>query len=164
MNFLHQLTQDISALLTEKKWQLVTAESCTGGMLASYLTEMPGSSLWFERGFITYSNLAKQEMLSVPKILLNTYGAVSEPVVAAMAIGALEHSAAQCAVSITGIAGPQGGSIQKPVGTVCFGWAIKGMSTAKTLTKQFSGDRYVIRLEACQEALLGIQLMAKNIF
>ncbi len=157
------LIQEISTLLKERHWQLVTAESCTGGLLSSYLTEIPGSSIWFERGFVTYSNLAKQEMLSVPESLLNEYGAVSEHVAAAMAIGALQHSAGDIAVSITGIAGPDGGSLEKPVGTVCFGWAALGAGLTKTVRKQLSGNRQDIRSAACQEALSGILSFIKNI-
>ena len=160
MNIFNQIIKEIATLLKEKNWQLVTAESCTGGLTAGYLTEIPGSSDWFERGFVTYSNLAKEEMLSVPKQLIEEYGAVSEPVAAAMAIGALKHSAGQIAVSITGIAGPDGGSIEKPVGTVCFGWAVQGMDT-KTIRKQFTGTRQEIRISACLEALSGILLILR---
>lgn len=148
------LIKGISAVLIKNNWQLVTAESCTGGLIASYLTEIPGSSVWFERGFITYSNLAKEEQLSVPKALIEKYGAVSEPVAQAMVIGALKHSPAYVAVAVTGIAGPDGGSIEKPVGTVCLGWAALGMMP-KTVTKHYSGDRQKIRLAACQDALSG---------
>lgn len=155
MNVFNPIIKEIATLLKEKNWQLVTAESCTGGLVASLLTEIPGSSVWFERGFVTYSNLAKEEMLSVPKQLIEEYGAVSEPVAAAMATGALKHSAGAIAVSITGIAGPDGGSIEKPVGTVCFGWAAQGMNT-KVIRMQFTGSRQEIRLAACHEALLGI--------
>lgn len=162
MTHFNSLIQDISILLKERHWQLVTAESCTGGLLSSYLTEIPGSSLWFERGFVTYSNLAKQQMLSVPEPLLNEYGAVSEPVAAAMAVGALQHSAGDIAVSITGVAGPDGGSVEKPVGTVCFGWAAQGTGVSKTLRKQLSGNRQDIRLAACHEALFGILSFIKN--
>lgn len=161
MNILNPLINEIAVILKEKNWQLVTAESCTGGLVASFLTEIPGSSVWFERGFVTYSNLAKEEMLSVPKQLLKDYGAVSESVAAAMATGALQHSAGQVALSITGIAGPDGGSIAKPVGTVCFGWAAQGMSV-KTLKKQFTGNRQEIRLASCQEALSGVLSLIKK--
>lgn len=163
MSTFDHLIKEIATILKEKNWQLVAAESCTGGLLASYLTEIPGSSVWFERGFVTYSNLAKQEMLSVSKQVLNQYGAVSEPVAAAMAVGALQHSAGQVAVSITGIAGPDGGSVEKPVGTVCFGWITAGMNSAMTVRKQFSGNRQEIRLAACQEALSGVFSLLKSI-
>lgn len=149
------LITSIAQGLQSKNWQLVTAESCTGGLIASCLTEMPGSSKWFERGFVTYSNLSKEEMLGVSSAVLLEFGAVSEPVAAAMAMGALQHSAANLAVSVTGIAGPSGGSIEKPVGTVCLGFAIRG-EKARTLTIRCSGDRQAIRLEATQRVLEGI--------
>ena len=163
MSTFNPLIIEIATILKTNNWQLVTAESCTGGLVAASLTEIPGSSNWFERGFVTYSNLAKQEMLSVPRQLMEQHGAVSESVAAAMAMGALEHSSGQIAVSITGIAGPDGGSAAKPVGTVCFAWAATGMPSAKTLTKHFSGDRQDIRLAACQEALTGVLSLIKNI-
>ncbi|MFI4919028.1 MAG: CinA family protein [Legionellales bacterium] len=152
---------DIARHLTELKWQLVTAESCTGGLIASCLTEQAGSSVWFERGFVTYSNLAKQELLDVPEALIMEFGAVSEPVALAMAVGALQRSAGHIALSVTGIAGPGGGSVDKPVGTVCFGWAAHGM-TPQTLTKQFVGNRQDIRLAACQQALEGVLAIIKR--
>lgn len=161
MSSFDKLIKEIAAILKKKSWQLVTAESCTGGLIASYLTEISGSSVWFERGFVTYSNLAKEELLSVSKELIEEYGAVSEPVAQAMATGALQHSAGDVAVSVTGIAGPDGGSFEKPVGTVCFSWAARGMSS-KILRKQFTGDRQDIRLAACQEALSGILSYIKN--
>jgi len=162
MNTFDKLIKNISQLLVKNNWQLITAESCTGGLLASYLTEIPGSSAWFERGFVTYSNLAKQELLSVPQPLIEEFGAVSEEVAAAMAMGALQHSAGHIAVSVTGIAGPDGGSIEKPVGTVCFGWVSQGMDSSITLRKQFTGNRQDIRLAACHEALAGILLLLKT--
>lgn len=155
------LINDIALLLKKNNWQLVTAESCTGGLIASQLTDIPGSSAWFERGFVTYSNLAKQEMLAVPAQLLLQHGAVSEPVAAAMAAGALQASAGQIALSVTGIAGPDGGTAQKPVGTICFGWAGKGVEV-RTLTKQFAGSRQEVRLAACQQALQGVFLLLKE--
>lgn len=155
MSIFNELIYQIAARLKKNNWQLVTAESCTGGLIASVLTEISGSSLWFERGFVTYSNLAKEELLAVPKKLIEEYGAVSEAVARAMAMGALQASAATIAVSVTGIAGPDGGSVEKPVGTVCFGWAVQGMQTS-TLKTQFHGDRQAIRLAACEEALTGV--------
>src|SRR6187401_2663879 len=119
MSSFNTLIIEIAQYLKAHNWQLVTAESCTGGLVASCITEIPGSSLWFERGFVTYSNLAKQEMLGVPKKLIANYGAVSEEVASAMAVGALAHSKGHIALSVTGVAGPDGGSIEKPVGTVC---------------------------------------------
>ncbi len=149
-----ELIENIAQGLKQKNWQLVTAESCTGGLIAAMLTEIPGSSLWFERGFVTYSNLAKEQMLNVPKEKIVQFGAVSEEVAQAMAIGALNNSAGQIALSVTGIAGPDGGSLEKPVGTVCLGWA--SHERFGTLKKQLSGNRQEIRLQACQEALEGL--------
>lgn len=153
ISFLEQL----AALCIDKKIQLSTAESCTGGLVAKLITDRAGSSQWFERGFVTYSNLAKEQMLGVDSALLEQWGAVSEPVAKAMAEGALKHSAAHYALSITGIAGPDGGSEDKPVGTVCFGWAwyagdnqhIKGSIT----TRHFSGDRKSVRNQSARYAL-----------
>ncbi len=149
------LIAEIALLLKRAHWQLVTAESCTGGLIAANLTAVAGSSAWFERGFITYSNRAKQEMLAVPEQLLLTFGAVSEEVASAMAEGALQHSAGQIALAVTGIAGPDGGSVEKPVGTVCFAWASKGVLT-HSLKKQFNGSREDIRQAACEQALAGV--------
>jgi nicotinamide-nucleotide amidase len=155
MSFFDKLIQEIALILKKNNWQLVTAESCTGGLIASYLTEIPGSSAWFERGFVTYSNLAKEEMLSVPKQLIETYGAVSEPVALAMATGALQHSAAHVAVAVTGIAGPDGGTFEKPIGTVCLSWAAVDRKPMTT-KKHFTGDRQDIRFAASQEVLSGL--------
>ena len=119
--------------LVERGVMLVAAESCTGGWLAKACTDLPGSSAWFERGFVTYTNEAKQEMLGVTAETLQAHGAVSEPTVAEMAAGALAHSRAQISVSISGIAGPGGGSEEKPVGTVCFGWALEGSEPVQSV-------------------------------
>lgn len=159
MNQHIELIKKIATHLSALKWQLVTAESCTGGLIASAVTEVAGSSQWFERGFVTYSNLAKEEMLSVSPQLIREHGAVSEEVALAMAMGALQHSAGHIAVSVTGIAGPDGGSIEKPVGTVCFGWATRTASP-RSLKRQFDGSRQEIRLAACQEALEGVLSIA----
>lgn len=146
----------IGELLKKKGKTLTTAESCTGGGIAYMLTEVVGSSAWFERGFVTYCNKAKQEMLGVsPKTLLS-HGAVSEEVAAEMAKGALKEAKADLALSVTGIAGPTGGSDVKPVGMVCFGWAsAKGVFTG---TCQFEGDRYQIRRSAIAHSLAQILL------
>lgn len=162
MNSISDLVYDISLILMRVQWQLVTAESCTGGLVASQLTDIPGSSLWFERGYVTYSNRAKQDMLDVPEELIVNYGAVSEQVALAMAVGALKKSAGHIALSVTGIAGPNGGSLDKPVGTVWFGWAAQGIRP-KTSKKLFPGDRHEIRLAACQYALEGVLLMMQEI-
>lgn len=156
------LIKELAQSLQENHWHLVTAESCTGGLVASELTELAGSSQWFERGFVTYSNLSKQELLGVPGELLQDFGAVSLEVAAAMAMGALKHSAGDIALSVTGIAGPGGGSPEKPVGTVCFAWAYR-QGQVHTLKEQFSGDRHTVRQAACQTALEGLRSFLKEI-
>jgi nicotinamide-nucleotide amidase len=147
---IHELT----TLLIHTHKTVVTAESCTGGMLAAYLTDLPGSSQWFERGFVTYSNAAKIELLNVPPQLLTQFGAVSCEVAHAMASGALAASHADLSIAITGIAGPDGGTLEKPVGTVCFGWGFQGKITTRRM--QFpSSERGEIRRLACYEAMKG---------
>ena len=122
-NVVHQLAIRVGNKLRDERLMLATAESCTGGMVATAITDISGSSNWFERGFVTYSNLAKTEMIGVPAALIDQHGAVSEPVAKAMAEGALRNSRAQVSVAITGVAGPAGGSDSKPVGTVSFAWS-----------------------------------------
>lgn len=148
--------------MLKHQWMLVTAESCTGGLIAGACTDLAGSSAWFERGFVTYTNAAKTEMLGVDTALIATHGAVSEPVVRAMVLGALQHSRAQVALAVTGIAGPTGGSPDKPVGTVWFGWATP--AGVHTEVQQFAGDRAAIRTATMQHALarLAISLKAKE--
>jgi len=150
--------KEVFTILHNKKLKLTTAESCTGGWLAKVITDISGSSEIFDRGFVTYSNKAKQEMLGVSIQTLNKYGAVSEEVVAEMAVGALKNSAANLSVSISGIAGPTGGTPDKPVGTVCFAWILTNSSTL-TETVLFSGDRMEIRQQAVNYALQGILKM-----
>jgi nicotinamide-nucleotide amidase len=133
---------------------LACAESCTGGLLCAALTETAGSSQWFERGFVTYSNRAKEEMLGVPEEVLESFGAVSQQAAQAMAQGALRNSRAQVSLAITGIAGPGGGSETKPVGMVCFAWALSHISLIET--KHFSGGRESVRLAAAEHALRGV--------
>lgn len=146
--------------LHEKGWMLTTAESCTGGWLAQLITAIPGSSAWFDRGFITYSNQSKQDMLGVSAESLETHGAVSEETVQEMAAGALKNSRAHISASISGIAGPGGGTRQKPVGMVCNGWATADGMTLST-TCRLSGDREEIRSRAVAAALRGlIELLA----
>lgn len=130
---------------------LATAESCTGGMIAAHCTDLAGSSVWFERGFVTYSNAAKTEMLAVDAALIAQHGAVSEAVARAMATGALQHSKAQVAVAVTGIAGPSGGSLDKPVGTVWFAWATPSGLTSEL--QEFPGDRAAVRAATVRHAL-----------
>lgn len=145
----------LSARLIAKKWSLVTAESCTGGWVAKAVTDIPGSSAWFERGFITYSNESKQEMLGVNGIILERSGAVSQQVVREMAAGALQHSNAQIAVAISGIAGPGGGTRDKPCGLVCFAWACHKHAVISS-EKILPGNRKKIRKKAVLIALRGV--------
>ena len=149
------LTQQLAQILLAKGFKIALAESCTGGLLAAQLTSLAGSSDWFERGFVTYSNQAKEESISVPKELIEQYGAVSEEVARAMAEGVLNHSLAQVSAAITGIAGPGGGSANKPVGMVCFAWGMQvdDQIQTRSQTKQFSGDRQSIREQACVYAI-----------
>jgi len=141
---------------------LATAESCTGGWLGAVLTSIPGSSLWYERGFISYSNMAKREMLGVKTEILARNGAVSEPTARAMAEGALAHSHADMTVAITGIAGPGGGTPEKPVGTVCFAWAARKQPT-QSRTERFNGDREGIRRQAIKTALEGLSTLLSSL-
>jgi len=146
-----ELTRRLAEVLTQRQVFLACAESCTGGLIAAACTDLPGSSRWFERGFVTYSNAAKTELLGVPPELIVQHGAVSDAVVRAMARGALAQSHAQLALAVTGVAGPDGGSADKPVGTVWFGWA-----SATGLHSQcchFSGDRATVRACTVQHAL-----------
>jgi nicotinamide-nucleotide amidase len=150
------ILQRLADALRMRGWMLATAESCTGGWIAKLCTDLAGSSVWFERGFVTYSNEAKQDMLGVNTATLAQYGAVSEPVVAEMAAGVLLHSRAQIALSVSGIAGPTGGTASKPVGTVCFGWAREG-GEVHTETCHFTGDRDAVRLQSVEYALRGVE-------
>jgi nicotinamide-nucleotide amidase len=152
---LEALAARVGAALLADYLMLATAESCTGGWVSQCLTAIAGSSAWFERGFVTYSNAAKRDMLGVPEVTLAAHGAVSQPVAVAMAEGALRHSRADWAVAITGIAGPDGGTVEKPVGTVCFAWAIRDGGTT-TETRHFPGDRQRIRAQAVACALSGV--------
>lgn len=152
---LEALAAQVGALLAANGEKLATAESCTGGWVAQCLTAIDGSSAWFERGFVTYSNEAKQEMLGVNSEILATHGAVSEATAIAMARGALARSHADRALAITGIAGPGGGSPGKPVGTVCFAWVGPDLQEACE-TRQFSGDRETVRALSVAHALSGI--------
>lgn len=141
-------------LLLRGEW-LAVAESCTGGWLAQELTALAGSSQWFERGFVTYSNAAKRELLGVPEGTLSAHGAVSEATVQAMALGVLARAPVDWSVAISGVAGPAGGSPEKPVGTVCFAWAGKA-SGCEVQTCHFAGDREAVRRQAVLQALRGL--------
>ncbi|KTD65751.1 CinA family protein [Legionella spiritensis] len=157
MNSLRHLLPELTRKLLAMNLMITTAESCTGGMIASLLTELPGSSVWFERGFVTYSNAAKQEMLGVDKHLIQSHGAVSIPVAEAMATGALHHSRADVALSVTGVAGPDGGTLDKPVGTVCFAFTGRDMPL-RSQYRSFppSSSREQIRQWSCIDALQGM--------
>ncbi len=141
----------LADLLRARGWKLATAESCTGGMIAAACTDLAGSSDWFERGFVTYSNEAKSELLGVDPALVAAQGAVSEVVARAMAFGAIRHSHAQASVAVTGVAGPAGGSQDKPVGTVWFGFQVDGLLTSET--RRFPGDRAAVREATVRHAL-----------
>lgn len=158
---LEQLVKELADILIEQDKMLVTAESCTGGWVAKCCTDLPGSSTWFDRGFVTYSNEAKQEQLGVEHATLEKNGAVSLPVVEEMAFGALKHSAADISVAITGIAGPGGGSEYKPVGTVWIGWGLKD-GGVHSICFQFEGEREAVRRQAVFEALRGIIKNARD--
>ncbi len=149
---LETLASELGAVLLQRGWLLATAESCTGGWAAQAATAVAGSSVWFERGFVTYSNEAKMEMLGVRAETLEAFGAVSEETATEMVQGALARSRAQAAFSITGIAGPSGGTPDKPVGTVCFAWARVGTHVVSA-RRQFSGDRQQVRAQSVQLAL-----------
>ncbi len=146
--------QLLAGLLLENNLFLATAESCTGGMIAAACTDLPGSSAWFERGFVSYSNAAKTELLGVDAALIAQHGAVSEPVARAMAFGAIRRSQAQVSVAVTGVAGPSGGSVDKPVGTVWFGFSVGGMLTSEVM--RFAGDRAAVRAATVAHALAGL--------
>lgn len=148
------LVTELAAALLARGAQMATAESCTGGLIAGACTDIAGSSDWFERGFVSYSNQAKTEMLGVDAALIEAHGAVSEAVALAMARGALAHSRARCSVAVTGVAGPGGGSAAKPVGTVWFGWCVDGRTEAEC--RRFDGDRAAVRQQTVEHALRGL--------
>ncbi|MCH9799091.1 MAG: nicotinamide-nucleotide amidohydrolase family protein [Betaproteobacteria bacterium] len=155
MDALIKLSTQLGQALKEKNFTLALAESCTGGLASAAITDIAGSSAWFDCGFVTYSNAAKQSMLNVSEKTLTQYGAVSEKTAEEMAIGALNNSLADIAGSITGIAGPTGGSIDKPVGTVCFAYAIKN-GCVITTSKHFTGNRQQIRQQSVIQLLNGL--------
>ncbi len=152
---LHRLAGEVGDALHRLEARLVTAESCTGGWVAKELTAIPGCSAWFDMGFVTYSNQAKQDLLGVRAGTLETQGAVSEATVAEMAAGALARSGAQVALAVSGIAGPGGGSPDKPVGLVCFGWITRA-GGRRTASEHFTGDRDAVRAQAVACALRGV--------
>lgn len=152
---LEALARRLGEALVDAGLLLATAESCTGGWVAKVVTDVPGSSGWFERGVITYSNAAKAELLGVPRALLEAHGAVSEPVARAMAEGALAASRAHLAVAVSGIAGPGGGTPDKPVGTVWLAWAQRD-GRLRTRRERFPGDREAVRRQTVRAALEGL--------
>lgn len=153
MDELTQLAEQVGATLKAHGMLLATAESCTGGWVGQAITAAAGSSQWYDRGFITYTNAAKQEMLGVAARTLAEFGAVSEQTVQEMAAGALKHSHADIALAVSGIAGPSGGTADKPVGMVCIAWALcAGLARAETF--HFAGDREAVRQQAVQMALI----------
>ncbi len=158
MHDIPALVEQLAERLLQRRQWLAVAESCTGGWLAKCLTDRAGSSGWFERGFVTYSNAAKQELLDVPATVLELHGAVSEPTVLAMARGVLAHSHADVAVAVSGIAGPGGAVPGKPVGTVCFGFAVAG-GRERAQTVLFTGDRAAVRHQAVLHALQQLLLL-----
>jgi nicotinamide-nucleotide amidase len=171
------LCTTLAHVLGARKLSLCTAESCTGGLIAASCTQLSGSSAWFERGFVTYSNAAKHELLGVPSALIEAHGAVSEEVAKAMALGALAHSNAALSVAVTGVAGPTGGTAAKPVGTVWLAWAwrdsdqqtssqqsSKQQTHCETLLQQFKGSRSEVRFATTELALTHLTEIAQKAF
>ncbi len=158
----YSLADQLGQVLLRRNIRCVVAESCTGGQVAAAITDVAGSSAWFDRGFVTYSNESKQQMLGVPGTLIVTHGAVSEEVVRAMAAGALAASDAEVSVAISGVAGPDGGSAEKPVGTVWFAWAGYLLPT-HTECHVFTGDRLAVREQAVNVALKGLTRAAEEV-
>ncbi|MDQ3185614.1 MAG: nicotinamide-nucleotide amidohydrolase family protein [Pseudomonadota bacterium] len=159
---LEDLARDVGSALAQQGLMLASAESCTGGWLGQIITSIAGSSTWYERGFITYAVISKHEMLGVSLTTLEQYGAISEETAYEMAEGAIVRSHAQVAVAVTGIAGPDGGTAEKPVGMVCFAWIIKD-GLARTETRYFSGNREAIRRQSIAGALQGVVDLSQGI-
>jgi len=158
---LYKLAEEVGLELQRRKLMLATAESCTGGWVSEAVTMVPGSSDWFERGFVTYTYISKREMLGVKEATLNKHGAVSEEVVREMVVGVLAHSHAQVAVAVSGVAGPAGGTPDKPVGFVCFAWGMKD-GKPRAETKRFSGDREAVRRLSVEHALKGVLALLQS--
>ena len=157
------LCESLAQVMLAHKLCMATAESCTGGLIAASCTQLSGSSVWFERGFVTYSNAAKTQMLGVSEALIETHGAVSEEVAKSMAVGALMHSKANCSVAVTGIAGPTGGSAAKPVGTVWLAWAWRDSLQAmpcEAMHRVFQGSRSEVREASAELALSHLSKLA----
>ena len=155
---LFAMATELGSLLKQRHYFFATAESCTGGWVAKLMTDVVGSSGWFDRGFVTYTNQSKQDLLGVPVSTLEKYGAVSEATVQAMARGALLHSQADISVAVSGIAGPSGGTPFKPVGTVWFAWGYKEANAVEVFShhRVFSGDRDSVRRQAVVHAMEGV--------
>jgi nicotinamide-nucleotide amidase len=161
-NGLYQLAEQVGQALKRQGSMLTTAESCTGGWVSEAITMVPGSSDWFERGFVTYTYISKREMLGVSPDTLEQHGAVSEPTAREMVTGAIAHSHAQVAAAVSGTAGPGGGTPDKPVGTVCFAWGTKD-GALESETRHFAGDREAVRKQSVEHALRGIlRLLESN--
>ena len=155
---LYDLAERVGRALEERGLMLATAESCTGGWVAEAVTMVPGSSAWFDRGFVTYTYVSKREMLGVSGETLEQHGAVSESVVSQMVDGALARSHAKVALAVSGTAGPSGGTPEKPVGTVCFAWGVKD-GALRAETRHLSGDREAVRRQSVAHALEGVLAM-----
>lgn len=161
LSLTHSIAKEIGDKLKQHHLQLVTAESCTGGQLAQTITSVPGASKWFERGFVTYSNLSKQQVLGIDESLISRYGPVSKEVVLAMATGALNNSPASISIAITGIAGPGGGTEKLPVGTIWTAW-VKNNAFSKTQCQHYTGDRLITRYAAVEFALQTLLNLIKS--
>ena len=161
MAHLHRLATTVGQLLVEKSQRIVTVESCTGGWLGKTLTEIVGSSGWYECGFVTYSNASKIQLVGVNEELIQEFGAVSEPVAKAMARGALEYTKTDIAIAITGVAGPDGGTMDKPVGTVWLAWVAEN-NYCKAECRIFDGDRASVREQSVSTALTGLILLLER--
>ena len=164
---IESVCEALAQVLLARKLCIATAESCTGGLIAASCTQLSGSSAWFERGFVTYSNAAKTELLGVSAHLIDLQGAVSEEVAKAMAVGALAHSKAHLSVAVTGIAGPTGGSVAKPVGTVWLAWAWRDAQQAvhcEAMLQQFKGARAEVRYATTELALEHLKVLAAKTF
>ncbi|NDU85116.1 MAG: CinA family protein [Ferrovum sp.] len=155
------LVQQVGVGLKRRGWKLATAESCTGGGMAALITEIPGSSAWFDRAWVTYSNHSKESLLGVPAGLIEEFGAVSEPVVLSMVEGGLLRSQADIVVAVSGVAGPAGGTEGKPVGTVCLAWGVRATALRVT-TQWFAGDRRAIRRAAIESGLRGVMAWSEE--
>ena len=162
MSTTNELAVSLGVALSARGWMAATAESCTGGLIAGAITDVSGSSGWFERGFVTYSNEAKIELLGVRPETLSRFGAVSEETVRAMVAGALERSRADVAVAVTGVAGPTGGTPEKPVGLVWLAWGVRG-AAVEAASRRFPGNRAAVREAAVAVALAGLLERARQV-